>query len=188
MSRKAAFAEDQWSADDANEILRRFGPEAADRWAKGSPSWYDSLLDDAFARGGPFDTEGPWLNVGCGIGAEARYLADRVPRMVTVDLSKDMLRLAADLPQRVRADATRLPFAPGVFAGALLVNMFLFPRELDRMIAPGGHLVWINTNGNQTPIHLPAEDVARALPGEWAGQTARAGAGFWATFRRVGRH
>jgi hypothetical protein len=44
--------------------------------------------------------------------------------------------------------------------------------------------VWVNTLGDQTPIHLPAGDVVAALPGAWSGRTARAGTGFWLTAER----
>jgi len=42
----------------------------------------------------------------------------------------------------------------------------------------------VNSLGECTPIHLPAEDVARALPGEWAGTAAEAGWGTWCVLRR----
>jgi hypothetical protein len=45
--------------------------------------------------------------------------------------------------------------------------------------------VWVNTLGDQTPIHLPPGDVERALPGDWNGVTARAGTGQWTVLRRA---
>ena len=63
--------------------------------------------------------------------------------------------------------------------------MLLFPQEIDRVLRPGGTVLWVNTLGDQTPIHLPAADVLLALPGQWAGTTAHAGTGFWVTARRV---
>jgi hypothetical protein len=65
-----------------------------------------------------------------------------------------------------------------------MINMILFPDEVDRILRPNGRVVWINTLGDQTPIHLPPDDVATALPGDWDGVTARAGVGLWAVFRR----
>ena len=70
------------------------------------------------------------------------------------------------------------------FDAVLLINMLLFPHEIDRVLRPGGTLLWVNTLGDQTPIHLPAADVLAALPGEWHGTTARAGTGFWLVARR----
>jgi len=67
----------------------------------------------------------------------------------------------------------------------LLINMLLFPAEVDRVLRPEGTLLWVNTLGDQTPIHLPAVDVLEALPGDWVGTTARAGTGFWLTAHRA---
>ncbi len=46
-------------------------------------------------------------------------------------------------------------------------------------------IVWVNTRGADTPIHLPPEDVAAAMPGEWKGVAAEAGLGIWAVVRRA---
>jgi len=113
-------------------------------------------------------------------------LADRVGSLVAVDLAAEMLAHApGELAPRARADASVLPFADDSFDALLMVNMLLFPSEVDRVVAPGGCVVWVNTLGDQTPIHLPAEDVMSALPGAWSAKTARAGTGFWVSLRRA---
>ena len=104
--------------------------------------------------------------------------------LVAVDLSAQMLAHAPDLAPRVRADASVLPFGDNSFDAILLINMLLFPEELDRVLKPDGRLVWVNTLGDQTPIHLPPADVAEALPGAWDGVTARSGTGLWAVLSR----
>ena len=91
---------------------------------------------------------------------------------------------APDLAPRVRADASALPFADYHFNAILVINMLLFPSGIDRLPRSDGVLVWVNTLGDQTPIHLPPADVLGALPGQWSGITARAGTGFWLTARR----
>ena len=48
-----------------------------------------------------------------------------------------------------------LPVADAPLDVVLMINMFLFPAEVDRVLPPGGHVVWVNTLGDQTPIHLP---------------------------------
>ena len=68
---------------------------------------------------------------------------------------------------------------------SLMINMLLFPHEVDRVLRPAGVVLWVNTLGDQTPIHLPAADVLEALPGEWSGATADAGTGFWLSARRA---
>ena len=66
-------------------------------------------------------------------------------------------------------------------------------EELSRTIAAAcgrgdgedGVVVWVNSSGSQTPIHLPAADVAAALPGAWAGVESGAGEGLWCVLRRA---
>ncbi len=130
--------------------------------------------------------DGDWLELGSGTGAGARVLSGQVGSLVCSDLSMGMLSFApADLAPRVQADATMLPFGDDTFDAVLLINMILFPYEVDRIIRPGGSVLWVNTLGDQTPIHLPAADVVEALPGEWTARTARAGTGFWLAATRV---
>ena len=131
-------------------------------------------VDDALDRGRvPLD--GAWLEVGSGTGRwRSRSGTPRVTRLVCTDLSEQML-LHAPRPcaRRVRADASALPFADYHFNAILVINMLLFPSEIDRLLRSDGVLVWVNTLGDQTPIHLPPADVLGALPGQWSGITAR---------------
>ena len=123
---------------------------------------------------------------GSGTGAGTRVLHDRVEALVAFDLSGAMLAHAPGaLAPRVRGDASLLPFADDTFDVVVMVNMILFPHEVDRVLATAGWMLWINTLGDQTPIHLPVVDVARAMPGSWSVTTARAGSGFWATLQRA---
>jgi len=66
----------------------------------------------------------------------------------------------------------------------VLINAFLFPVEVDRVLAPGGLVVWVNSSGESTPIHLTAEEVVEVLPGDWDGVAARAGVGTWCVLHR----
>jgi hypothetical protein len=66
-----------------------------------------------------------------------------------------------------------------------LINMFLFPVEVARVLADDGVLLWMSTNGDQTPIYLPPADVLNALPGAWDGVTSQAGWRTWLTARRT---
>lgn len=47
-----------------------------------------------------------------------------------------------------------------------------------------GVLLWVSTNGEETPIYLRPADVLSALPGTWEGITSQAGWGTWLTARR----
>jgi ubiquinone/menaquinone biosynthesis C-methylase UbiE len=139
---------------------------------------------DAIDRGGvPID--GDWLELGSGTGAGTRLLSGVVGSLVATDLSPQMLRHApGDLAPRVNADASMLPFPDRSFDAVLMINMLLFPHEVDRILRQGGIVVWVNTLGDQTPIHLAPSEVIAALPDDWTGRTARAGTGFWLTARR----
>ena len=183
LTRKIAFGE-KWTPEHAEYISTLFNELA--------PEWSERHVDatkaapvmDALERG-DVPLSGSWLEVGSGTGAGARVLADRVGSLVCTDLSAGMLSFAPDLAPRAQSDASALPFDTNAFDAVLLINMILFPAEIDRVLRPDGTLLWVNTLGDQTPIHLPAADVLDALPGEWTGTTARAGTGFWLTATRA---
>jgi len=177
LTRAIAFGE-PWTDDHAERMSSLFDGLAAD-W---STSYVDAIkaapVNDALDRADvPLD--GRWLEVGSGTGAGSRLLHHRVGSLVCTDISAEMLAHAPDFAPKARSDASRLPFATRSFDAILLINMLLFPHELDRVLRRDGVLVWINTLGDQTPIHLPAADVLKAMPGGWTGKTARAGTGFW---------
>ena len=70
-------------------------------------------------------------------------------------------------------------------AAIVLVNAFLFPTEIERVLSPAGVVVWVNSSGAHTPIYLSAEDLVAALSGEWTGVSSRAGEGHWCVLRRA---
>jgi hypothetical protein len=96
-----------------------------------------------------------------------------------------MLRLAAFRGLQIQSDAAALPLRTGSASLVALINMFLFPAEISRVLGDDGVLLWVSTNGEQTPIYLPPADVFSALPGRWEGVTSEAGWGTWLTARRV---
>jgi len=67
----------------------------------------------------------------------------------------------------------------------VLVSALLFGAEADRVLVPSGTLVWVNTSGASTAIHLPAEDVDAALGGAWDGVASQAGVAIWTVLRRA---
>ena len=67
----------------------------------------------------------------------------------------------------------------------MLINAFLFAGEVDRVLAPGGVVVWVSVVGADTPIYLSADDVGAALPGDWAGVWSEAANGTWAVLRHA---
>ncbi len=184
LTRQVAF-DGAWDAVRAGKMAALFDSMAAD-WAETHVNQTKAApILDAVERGG-LPSLGRWLELGSGTGAGTRVLHDRVEALLAFDLSGAMLTHApGELAPRVRGDASLLPFADGTFDVVVMVNMILFPYEVDRVVAPGGSMLWINTLGDQTPIHLPVDDVVRAMPGSWTATTARAGTGFWATLQRV---
>lgn len=177
LTRGVAFGK-EWTPAHAERMSDLFNGLA--------PEWSERNVDpvkaapvrDALDRA-ELPLAGSWLEIGSGTGAGARTLDGQVGSLVCTDLSAGMLSYAPDLAPRLQSDASALPFGPDSFDAIMLINMILFPSEIDRVLRPGGSLLWVNTLGDQTPIHLPAADVLEALPGEWRGTTADAGTGFW---------
>jgi SAM-dependent methyltransferase len=182
LTRANAFGE-AWTDDDAARVQEIFDGMAAAWSADHVDPVKAAPVEDALDRS-DVPLLGSWLEVGSGTGAGAQVLAPRVGSLVCTDLAEQMLLHAPDLAPRVRADASRLPFPDDSFDAVLLINMLLFPAEVDRLLRVDGVVVWVNTLGDQTPIHLPPTDVLDALPGAWSGVTAQAGTGFWVTARR----
>jgi len=184
LTRSIALGE-PWTAADAQRVTDIFDGLA--------PAWSETHVDpvkaavvsDALDRGTPpFD--GRWIELGSGTGAGTRILDGRVREHFSVDLSTAMLAHAPDgLAPKVRADSSRLPFPDDTADAILMINMLLFPIEVDRVLGPRGAVVWVNTLGDQTPIHLPPDDVARALPGTWSGVSSYAGTGLWTVLHRT---
>ena len=182
-TRRAAFEPDYWNADVASGVAKFFD-ELAPVWDERSGVGEMAPLVDALTRGGTF---GPrCLEVGAGTGAGTSVLVERFEQVIALDIAGEMLNnfhdVKADL---VLADGAALPFAPVSMDAIVLVNAFLFPAELDRVLAPKGAIVWMNSLAEYTPIHLPVEDVVAALPGMWSATTAEAGWGEWAVGRRA---
>lgn len=183
MTRRAAgLADPPWDADARQEVASLFDGLASEWHTRTSESRARVVLD-ALERG---DVRGHTvLELGSGIGAYSAPLAERFDRVVALDLSEEMLRLAADEPGlRVLGDSSELPLPDQSVDTIVLINMLLFPHEIDRVLAPEGTVVWVNSSGESTPIHLMPDEVAAALPGAWSGTASRAGVGLWTVLRR----
>jgi SAM-dependent methyltransferase len=107
------------------------------------------------------------LDLGTGTGGAAFAIAHRFPEaeVVGADLAERMIdqargNLTDDLRGRVRfevADASKLPYRDGSFELVGLSNMIPFFDELDRVLAPGGFLIFAFSGGAETPIYVPPE-------------------------------
>lgn len=152
------------------------------------PRYYDELL--APATFGPFadDLAARWprrlpgavLEVACGTGALTRPLRARLDpavHLVATDLSAAMLEYARSRSAQEpgitwqEADAQRLPFPGGSFAGVACGFGFMFApdrpaalKEAHRVLAPGGLLlfnVWDRIEAN--PHALVYAEVVEAM-------------------------
>jgi len=98
------------------------------------------------------------LDVGCGSGWASRLLAERAVRgrVVGVDISDEMIRLAAETSNHFEnltfqvASAEHLPFANGEFTHAFSMESLYYYadmsqalREIRRILAPGGLFVTV---------------------------------------------
>ena len=187
VTREVAFDPASWTPAKQAEVAAFFD-DLAPAWNTRDVPNRKLTLQDALDRGVPAAPDAERrvaLELGGGTGIYAEALAARFPTLVTLDLSTEMMvRVPAGAALRVQGDGSNLPFADGALDALILVNMFLFPLEADRVVAPDGVVVWVNSRGPDTPIHLPAADVERALPGDWTGVAAQAGWGTWSTHWR----
>jgi SAM-dependent methyltransferase len=184
--RAAGLDQGGWKEDLRDEVRTYFDQMAAD-WHTRTSAQRTEMVSDALARGvGPDARSGLAVEVGSGIGAYSSLLADRFGTVLAVDLSLPMLQQAPAAPAwRVQADGARLPLRDASAAVVVLINAFLFPAEVARVLTPGGVIVWVNSSGEQTPIYLSPEDLMAALPGQWDGVASRAGIAQWCVLRRV---
>src|SRR5690606_1029263 len=115
-----------------------------------------------------------------GTGTYSAILERCASTLVCVDVAEHMLRLAPDAPgHRTLADSERLPVRDGAADFVALVNMFLFPDEVRRVLRPGGVLLWVNVSGAETPIHLSTAEVVESIGFPVEGVESSAGVGTW---------
>ena len=183
LTRAIAVDRDAWTPDRAEQIAALFDSLASGWRERDAPERHEALVD-ALDRGGSFRS-GWCVEVGSGTGNATADLRGAFHDVVSVDLSREMLRLSSVEGCQVQADAAALPMRTGSAAVVALINMFLFPAEVARVLADDGVLLWVSTNGDQTPIYLPPSEVLNALPGPWHGITSQAGWGTWLIARRI---
>lgn len=159
-------------------LWRVFRPLLTRQFEQLAPVWDQNRSSEAFA---PYEAalavlpEAPRkaLDLGTGTGEGAFRIARRYPEaeVVGVDLAAAMLEEARrktppELRERVsfeQADAAELPFGDGEFDLVGLGNMIPFFDELDRVLAPGGHVLLSFSAGAETPIHVPFERLRAEL-------------------------
>ncbi len=189
VTRQVAFDPGGWTAERRSKVGALFDDLASEWHTRRRPE-HRSTLVDALDRGlaaAPTPASRSVCGeIGSGTGFATGLLAERFALVIAVDLSAAMLARAPHGPgHRVQADAAALPVAGGAVDVAVLVNALLFPDELTRAVGTDGIVVWVNTSGDETPIHLSADDVVAAMPGRWDGVASTAGQGSWCVIWRA---
>jgi ubiquinone/menaquinone biosynthesis C-methylase UbiE len=185
--RAAGLHADGWTDELRHQVEGYFDGLAGEWHTRASPQ-RTAVVRDALSRGlGAIHSRvGIAVEVGSGIGMYSSLLAERFATVVAIDLSLAMLKLAPIGPAlRVQADGAKLPVRDSSAAAVVLINAFVFPAEVERVLSPEGALVWVNSSGEQTPIYLSVDDLVAGLPGEWTGTSSRAGDGHWCVLRRA---
>jgi SAM-dependent methyltransferase len=113
------------------------------------------------------------LDLGTGTGQGAFAIARRFPetRVVGVDLADRMLAEAKrntppELRDRIvfeRGDASNLSYPDEAFDLVAHANMIPFFDELERIVAPGGQVLFAFSSGASTPIYVPSERLRAEL-------------------------
>lgn len=187
-TRRAAGLDPAGWTGDLRHGVRDYFDDLAGEWHTRASPQRTAVVMDALVRGlGTVEPPaGAAVEVGSGIGSYSHLLADRFATVVAIDLSLAMLTLAPAGPaHRVQADGASLPIRDSSAAAIVLINAFLFPAEVARVLSPDGVVVWVNSSGEQTPIYLSVDDLVSALPGDWTGAWSRAGEGHWCVLRRA---
>lgn len=189
MTRRIAGLEPgSWDREAEALVIDTFDALAPEWHTRTSPE-RTAVVDDALARGLDPLLEGRVLvvEVGSGIGTYTPLLQGRFEVVLSVELSWEMLTRTPESGSRVQADAGRMPIRDGAADAVVLINAFLFPDEVRRVLRVGGVLLWVNSSGAETPIHLDTTEVRSALPFPVRGVESRAGAGTWCALVRTDR-
>jgi ubiquinone/menaquinone biosynthesis C-methylase UbiE len=114
------------------------------------------------------------IDIGCGTGIYTNELCDAGAKVVGVDISPEMLAIAAEKNKRhgknvsfVAGDAASLPFADGSFDMAVSISAMEFfadpakcLQEMYRVVKPGGRLI-VATLNSRNPWALQRRIKAR---------------------------
>ena len=176
-----------WNSNLVEEVKKLFD-EKASEWSttRNIPSRGVPVLD-ALERGEVYGEK--VVDLGAGTGLATQLLVNKFESVVALDISKEMIKnsVTPETPQ-VCADGCCLPFASNSIDVFLVMNMILFPNEIERCLKDEGFLVWVSSRGSETPIYLPPEEVIDLMSANsevsWFGVSAYALEGSWLVARR----
>ena|SRR5688572_1942711 len=186
-TRRAAGLEGEGWNDELREDVTKYFDELAGEWHTHTSPERAAIVADALSRG-LLALHAPRklaVELGSGTGAYSGVLAHAFDTVIGVDISMEMLARAPNGPaHRVQADGAHLPLCDGSVSAVVLINAFLFPDEVARVLSSRGVIVWVSSSGEQTPIYLSIDDLVARLPGTWHGVASRAGEGNWCVLQR----
>lgn len=188
VTRRAAGLDPGGWTSELRSDVGKFFDDLAPEWNSRDSRPRIAVVKDALERGLGAHSErrGLAIEIGSGTGTYSSLLAERFEHVLAVDLSLEMLKLAPAAPAfRVQGDGSQLPVRDSAADAVVLINAFLFPSEVARVLAPTGTILWVNSSGEDTPIYLSAEELVARLPGDWACTSSRAGVGTWSVLRRA---
>ena len=137
------------------------------------------------------------LDVGCGTGEDALFLAREFPRASVrgVDISSEMIataqrKVGLDPEGRIAfrvADAADLPYSGESFDLVVQVNVPPFFAEITRVLRPGGAVIVVASLGDATPFYTPPSVLERGFRrhGIERHDAGEAGSGTWWVGRRT---
>jgi SAM-dependent methyltransferase len=178
LTRAISLDRDAWTPERRAQITSLFDSSASGWRDRDVPERHDALVD-ALTRGGPFPS-GWCVEVGSGTGNATADLQQALHDVVSLDLSREMPRLASFRGHQIQTDASTLPLRTGSAAVVVLINMFSFPAETSRVLADDGMMLWVSTNGEETPIRA-ARIAGRRLGVQVRTGVARDGSKVWAS-------
>lgn len=180
---------EQPGAEEAWGELRGIYDRQADTWTQ----WAETVPDYVapVAEGLRHCPPVPWaVELCCGTGQATPLLAAFAPRLLALDASFAMLAEGIGGPspvpgaRPVAADVRALPFADGSVPLLAALNGVPCVREFDRVLAPGGHVLWCTSFGAGTPLYVEPRRLADLFGPGWTGVTGRAGNGEWTVLYR----
>ncbi len=158
----AAWWTEQYASDDDEEYVTQILPACS--------AFVATTRDALHVRGVPVgETNGPWLDLGCGEGQIVRRLSDAgASTVVGIDASSKMLGLGIARAETlyVKGDVSALPFVENTFVGATAVLVLEHLRDLAgafsevaRVLRPGGRFfAVVNHPVTQSPSSAWVED------------------------------